>query len=64
VTDDFDLDDDDNASRVLEAIETLAAMGLVQDSGRRRDGQIVWEITKLGRVHGQDIISAAKKPKH
>jgi len=64
MTDDFDLTDDDDASGVLKAIEALAEMGLVRDTGHRRGGQIVWEITELGKVHGQDIISAAQKPKH
>jgi hypothetical protein len=35
---------------VRKAREELVEMGLVQDSGRRQNGQIVWEITPLGRL--------------
>ena len=31
-------------------LEELVKMGLLQDSGRRRQGQIVWELTPLGAL--------------
>jgi hypothetical protein len=34
---------------VRKACEELAEMGLIEDSGRRRNGQIVWVATPLGR---------------
>jgi hypothetical protein len=37
--------------RDRRAREQLVEMGLVQDSGRRRNGQIVWEIMTLGKVY-------------
>jgi hypothetical protein len=33
---------------VERAIADLVDMGLVADSGRRRNGRIVWEVTPLG----------------
>ena len=33
---------------VKEARDELVEMGLVRDSGRRRNGQIVWVLTPLG----------------
>jgi hypothetical protein len=35
---------------VRKACEELAERGLIQDSGRRRKGQIVWVVTPLGRL--------------
>jgi hypothetical protein len=35
---------------VRKACEDLAEMGLIKDSGRRRNGQIVWVATTLGRL--------------
>ena len=37
---------------VRKACEELAEMGLIQDSGRRRNGQIVWVITPAGLLAG------------
>jgi hypothetical protein len=33
---------------IAEALENLEAKGLIRDSGRRRDGEIVWVVTELG----------------
>jgi hypothetical protein len=33
----------------VAARRELVAMGLVRDSGRRRDGMIVWELAPLGK---------------
>jgi hypothetical protein len=35
-------------AEVERAIADLVDMGLVADSGRRRNGRIVWEVTPLG----------------
>lgn len=35
---------------VLQARQELVEMGLVRDSGERRNGQIVWELTARGRA--------------
>src|SRR5215469_3347402 len=35
----------DDKSDLVKAREELVAQGLLQDSGRRRNGQIVWELT-------------------
>ena len=51
-------------SDIVKARKELVAMGIVRDSGRRKDGQILWELTEIGRAHGQDIIEAAQKPKN
>jgi hypothetical protein len=56
--------DDDGKSDIVKAREELVAMGILRDSGRRRDGQIVWELTEIGRAYGHDINDAAQKPKH
>jgi hypothetical protein len=39
-----------SVDQVRKACEELAEMGLIEDSGRRRNGQIVWVATPLGRV--------------
>jgi hypothetical protein len=36
--------------QVRKACEDLAEMGLIQDSGLRRNGQVVWVVTPLGRL--------------
>ena len=36
-------------AEVKKAREELVEMGLVQDSGRRRDGHVVWEVSPLGK---------------
>jgi len=54
----------DNKSDVVMAIEDLVRKGIVRDSGRRRHGQIVWELTEIGRAHGRDILDAEDKTKH
>jgi hypothetical protein len=33
---------------IVKAREELVAQGMVRDSGRRRNGEIVWEITEKG----------------
>jgi hypothetical protein len=43
------------------AIEALAAKGLICDSGRRRNGQICWELTELGKQMGPNELEAAVK---
>ena len=37
---------------VEETIQELIKLGLVEDSGKRRNGKIVWRLTKLG--HDRD----------
>jgi hypothetical protein len=37
-----------NLAEVQQARADLVKMGLLADSGRRRDGHIVWQITPLG----------------
>jgi DNA-binding MarR family transcriptional regulator len=54
----------DNKSDVVMAIEELVRKGIVRDSGRRRHGQIVWELTEIGRAHGRDILDVEDKTKH
>jgi hypothetical protein len=39
-----------SVDEVRKACEELAEMGLIQDSGRRRNGQIVWVATPLSRL--------------
>jgi hypothetical protein len=51
-------------SRYVVAREELTEMGLLQDSGHRRGGQIVWELSEIGRKYGHDILDAANKPKN
>jgi hypothetical protein len=53
------IDDD-----VVKAREELVRMGLLRDSGRRRNGEIVWEITDIGIVHAEAMIEGADEPKH
>jgi hypothetical protein len=53
----------DDKSDILQARDELVAMGILRDSGRRRNGQIVWEITEAGKAHGKDMIDAAHEPK-
>ena len=36
-----------SVDEVRKACEELADMGLIQDSGRRRNGQVVWVATPL-----------------
>ena len=40
---------------VQKACEELAEMGLIQDSGQRRNGKIVWTITPLGKLLARDL---------
>ena len=44
---------------VRRACEELAEMGLIQDTGIRRNGQVVWEVSPLGKVFGE---TENKKP--
>jgi hypothetical protein len=37
---------------VVKAREELTAEGLLRDTGRRKNGQIVWEPTERGRQEG------------
>jgi hypothetical protein len=50
-----------SVEEVLKACEELAAMGLIQDSGRRRNGQIVWVITPLGRLWPELLDESSKQ---
>jgi len=54
--------DDDETSDIVKALEELVAMGILRR--RRKGGQIGWELTEIGKAHGQDIIEAAQKPKN
>jgi hypothetical protein len=53
---------DDDTNDILKALEELEAMGILRR--RRKRGQIGWELTEIGRAHGQDIIEAAQKQKN
>ena len=35
--------------------EELVEMGLLQDSGRRRNGQVVWVLSPLGRAYAERL---------
>jgi DNA-binding MarR family transcriptional regulator len=37
-------------ARVQAALRSLHKRGLIEDSGMRRDGQICWQLTPLGRA--------------
>jgi hypothetical protein len=39
--------------KVEEAIRDLVKLGLVADSGLRRNGQILWELTPLGKMRAE-----------
>ena len=39
-----------SVNEVRKAREELLEMGLIQDSGRRRNGQVVWEVTPVSRL--------------
>ena len=39
-----------SVDEVRKACEELAEIGLIKDSGRRRNGQIVWVATPFGRL--------------
>ena len=41
-----------SVEEVRKACEELAEKGLIRDSGRRRNGQIVWVVAPLGRLWG------------
>jgi DNA-binding PadR family transcriptional regulator len=49
--------------RIKETREELVAKGFLRDSGRRRNGQIVWEITEAGKAYVEAAI-AEDRPKH
>jgi hypothetical protein len=51
-------------SDAVKAREALVEMGILRDSGRRRNGQILWELTELGKECGDEIIDAQGQPKH
>ena len=42
---------------ILAVRKELAAKGLLRDSGRRRNRQLLWEITELGR----QVLEIARK---
>lgn len=35
---------------IQQAIAELVSLGLVEDTGERRNGRIVWRLTELGRL--------------
>jgi hypothetical protein len=37
-------------AEIEEAIRDLVRLGLVKDSGQRRNGKIVWVLTELGKL--------------
>jgi hypothetical protein len=39
---------------IRKACEELAEMGLIEDSGRRRNGRIVWVITPMGKLLAEE----------
>jgi hypothetical protein len=56
LTDEDEIDEDDDVltlERVERAFEELAEMGLVEDSGRRRNGQVAWVLTPLGKAYAE-----------
>jgi hypothetical protein len=50
----------DDKSKLVKEREKLVAMGMLRDSGRRRNGQIVWEITELGKAYAENTFNADK----
>jgi hypothetical protein len=40
---------------IVKAREELVAQGLLRDSGRRRNGQIVWVLTELGKQMAEQL---------
>lgn len=34
---------------IEESVEQLASVGLIEDSGERQDGKIVWQISEKGK---------------
>jgi len=48
--------------KYVKAREELVAMGLLRDSGRRRGGEIVWEITELGKQAAESICKIDEDP--
>ena len=42
---------------IEKAIADLVKMGLVADSGLRRNGQIVWEVTPQGRIFYEKMLN-------
>ena len=47
--------DETRAEEVRAARASLVAEGLIRDSGRRRNGQIVWVITELGKQVAEQL---------
>jgi hypothetical protein len=41
--------------QINEILKSLAAEGLIRDSGRRRNGRIVWVITELGKQMAEQL---------
>jgi hypothetical protein len=39
-----------------QIMRSLADMGLVEDSGRRRNGQVVWVVTEYGLALGPNAL--------
>jgi hypothetical protein len=46
-------------NEVKRTCEVLAEMGLIQDTGHRRNGQVVWVITPLGRAYAERLAEKA-----
>ena len=51
----------EDEAAVREAFKELEAKGLIRDSGYRRDGQICWELTELGKQISPSELEAAEK---
>jgi hypothetical protein len=45
---------------VKRACEELAEMGLLEDTGLRRNGQVVWRVSSLGKLYSdwKDIVKS------
>ena len=46
---------------VKRACEELAEMGLLQNTGKKRKGQVVWELSQLGKLFAERLLEN-KKP--
>jgi hypothetical protein len=57
-------DEKDIDPNLVQAREELVAEGLLRDSGRRRSGQIVWEMTEKGKQLAAEQLAADKAVKH
>jgi hypothetical protein len=50
-------------AKVRAAREELVAEGLLRDSGRRRNGRIVWVITELGKQMAEQLRGDCRFPR-